>query len=151
MAIRKVILQGNPKLKAKNKKISDPLSKKAKEDKLRVYINPKIVNFSKKSTAIYEGCGCVDDEIGKSFGAVVRPSEVEIEAIDESGKNFSLRANGILARVIQHEYDHLKGIEFTNYVKPEDLVSEKFYKENVRNSKKQKAASEITKIEYKKL
>jgi peptide deformylase len=81
-------------------------------DKLRVYINPKIIWKSKKEVVDYEGCGSVAYQ--KIFGPVKRPSEVIIEAIDQNKNKFKLKANGLLSRVIQHEYDHLDGVLFTD-------------------------------------
>ena len=194
MAVRKVIMAGDPRLKAKNKLVLDTKSPKVqklikdliatnrkagligiaasqigenqmvfithprntgsrkldKTDKLRVYINPKITFESKKKNIIYEGCGSVAD--GAIFGPVSRPEEVQVEAIDEKGQKFSLRADGILARVIQHEYDHLQGIEFIQKVSDYGkIVVQAYYRKNIRNSPSQKKNSLITKIEYKKL
>ena len=42
----------------------------------------------------------------------MRPSKVTVQAQDLNGKNFVLEADGLLARVIQHENDHLDGIVF---------------------------------------
>jgi len=83
-------------------------------DKLRVYINPKIIWRSEKETEIYEGCGSV--AYAKLFAPVIRPEEIEIEAHDVEGKRFKLKVGGMLGRVIQHEYDHLDGIEFTEKI-----------------------------------
>ncbi len=194
MAVRKVIMAGDPRLKAKNKLVLDTKSPKVqklikdliaanrkagligiaasqigenqmvfithprntgsrklgKTDKLRIYINPKITYQSKKQNIIYEGCGSVAD--GAIFGPVSRPEEVQVEAIDEKGQKFSLRADGILARVIQHEYDHLQGIEFIQKVSDYGkIVVQAHYRKNIRNSPRQKKNSLITKIEYKKL
>lgn len=201
MAVRKsrqtrlrVIQAGDPRLKAKNKLISDVKSPKiqklikdlistnkaadligiastqigenymvfithcintgsrklGKTDKLRVYINPKITYQSKAKNIIYEGCGSVAD--GAIFGPVERPEEIEVEAFDEKGQKFSLRADGILARVIQHEMDHLNGIEFIQKVSDySKIVVHEHYKKFIRNSPLQKKNSFITKIEYKKL
>lgn len=79
-------------------------------DKLRVYVNPVIIDSSNEKSIIFEGCGSVLD--GKLFGPVKRPREIIIEAYYLSGRKFQLHCDGILARVIQHEYDHLSGIEF---------------------------------------
>jgi peptide deformylase len=84
------------------------------KDILRVYINPKIVWSSKKQVLIYEGCGSV--AYAKLFAPVKRPEKIIIEAYDENGDKFKFQANGMLSRVIQHEYDHLDGIEFTERV-----------------------------------
>ena len=86
--------------------------KLVRADKLRIYINPKLTFKSKEESLIYEGCG----SLGDVFGPVLRPKEVEVEALDENGKKFRLRCDGILARVIQHEYDHLQGILFIDRV-----------------------------------
>ncbi len=115
-------------------------------DKLRIYVNPKIIFKSKAESVIYEGCG----SLGDVFGPVLRPKEVEVEAFDENGKKFRLKCDGILARVIQHEYDHLMGVEFiekvTDYKK---VVVQKYYRKNIRLSKEQLENSKTTKIEYK--
>jgi len=119
-------------------------------DKLRIFLNPKITFKSQEESIVYEGCGSVVK--GDLFGPVSRPKEIGIEALDENGQKFRLRCDGILGRVIQHEYDHLMGIEFiekvTDYRK---VIVGKYYKEKIRNSKLQKQNSLITKIDYKKL
>jgi peptide deformylase len=78
-----------------------------KDDALRVFINPKILSSSKKQTVLYEGCGSVAN--AALFGPVRRPAKVTVRALDASGKSFQLTADGLLAKVIQHEYDHLHG------------------------------------------
>lgn len=85
-----------------------------KKDQLRIYINPKIVWSSKKQVVIYEGCGSV--AYVKLFAPVKRPEKIIVEAFDENGNKFRLKADGMLGRVIQHEYDHLDGIEFTEKI-----------------------------------
>jgi len=82
-----------------------------KKDQLRVYINPEIIWSSKKEITINEGCGSV--AYAKLFSPIKRPGKIVIEAFDENGDKFSLAADGMLGRVIQHEYDHLNGVEFT--------------------------------------
>lgn len=112
-------------------------------DKLRVYLNPKIIFKSKQQSVIYEGCG----SLGDIFGPVLRPKEIEVEAQDENGKRFRLRCDGILARVIQHEYDHLMGIEFIEKVDDlKKVVVKKYYRKYIRSSKQQIENSRTTKI-----
>ena len=83
---------------------------KDQADKLRVYLNPKIIKFSSEKVVIYEGCGSVKN--GQLFGPVERPRVVIVEAQEINGKRFRFTADGILGRVIQHEVDHLNGVEF---------------------------------------
>lgn len=119
-------------------------SRSVKEiDELRVFINPKITNFSKVENLIYEGCGSVLN--GNLFGPVKRPKEIIVEAIDKKGKRFQLKCDGLLARVIQHEYDHLNGIEFTEKVSDyKKLMDYEHYKKYIRKSPLQVANSKIT-------
>ena len=86
------------------------------------------------------------------FGPVKRPKEVTIVATNEKGKNFQLRCDGILARVIQHEYDHMFGIEFTEKIDDyKKLIAREFYLKNIRNSKEQLDASKVNILEAKDL
>lgn len=118
-------------------------------DILRTYINPKITFASTKENIIYEGCGSVVN--GDLFGPVSRPEEIEVEAFSEKGKRFKLRCNGILARVIQHEYDHLMGIEFLERVNDyKKIIVGEHYRKNIRSSRLQKQNSLITKADYRK-
>lgn len=113
-------------------------------DELRVYINPQITFFSEEVVVIYEGCGSVAK--ATLFGPVKRPKEISIQALNVEGKRFELTADGLLGRVIQHEYDHLSGIEFIekilDYRKLMDFES---YKREIKDSPSQKQASMITK------
>ncbi len=132
--------------------VTHPRNTKARKmagtDKLRTYINPKITFKSQKENIIYEGCGSVVN--GDLFGPVSRPEEIEVEALDENGQKFRLKCNGILARVIQHEYDHLMGIEFLERVNDyKKVIAGEYYRKKIRNSRLQKQNSLITKIEYK--
>lgn len=84
------------------------------KDNLRVFINPKIIKLSSKTATGYEGCGSVGT--AHIFGPVKRASEVTAEALNEKCEKFTLKAQGLLARVIQHEIDHLNGIVFTDKI-----------------------------------
>ncbi|OGV97111.1 peptide deformylase [Microgenomates group bacterium RBG_16_45_19] len=112
-------------------------------DPLRIFINPKIVDSSKELVVAYEGCGSVVR--AQLFGPVRRSRVITVKALDEKGQGFKLTGDGILARVIQHEYDHLQGIEFTEKIDDyRKLVSTEIYREKIRNSPKQLKAAEIT-------
>lgn len=89
--------------------------RKTKElDKLRVFINPKIIDLSKKKILGYEGCGSVASS--GIFGKVSRFTQITVSATDENNKKFEYTAKGLLARVIQHEFDHLEGVVFLDKV-----------------------------------
>lgn len=116
-------------------------------DELRVYINPRIVNKSKDKVVIWEGCGSVLE--ASLFGPVKRPREVEVEACNMKGKKFRFKADGILGRVIQHETDHLDGIEFIGVVADyKRLKSKQFYIKDEKNKPEHLKAQKITVKEY---
>lgn len=74
-----------------------------------VAINPQIVKMSKKTREAGEGCLSIPDY----YGLVKRSTNVTLRAQDEEGKWFKRGAGTVLAQIIQHEYDHLDGILFT--------------------------------------
>lgn len=87
------------------------------DDKVRrVFINPQISAMSGNEIAYEEGCLSIP---GIWFD-VLRPESVTIYAYDEKGKPFHIDADGLLARVIQHEYDHLDGRLFIDRINGAD-------------------------------
>ncbi|MBN1169261.1 peptide deformylase [Candidatus Woesebacteria bacterium] len=118
------------------------------KDPLRVFINPVITYYSKTQNIIYEGCRSVVN--GQLFGPVRRSNIITVEAYDENGQKYEFKCDGILARTIQHEYDHLNGVLFIELVEDySKLISEDLYKKKVKNSKKQLEAARITQKSYK--
>jgi len=81
-------------------------------DKPRVFINPEIIGTSLDMSTYEEGCLSIPG----LYYDLNRPAEITIQAWDENGKPFTLDAEGLLARVIQHEYDHLKGTLFIDHL-----------------------------------
>ncbi len=77
-------------------------------DPMRIYINPVITSFSSEMVELFEGCLSVAG--GNFCLPVFRPRQITIEAFNEKGNKFTLTTNGLLARCIQHEYDHLEGV-----------------------------------------
>jgi len=71
-------------------------------------VNPKIVSFSDETESVEEGCLSVPGIRGN----VIRPVAVEVTYLDEKGSERRLQADGLLARIIQHELDHLEGVLF---------------------------------------
>jgi peptide deformylase len=96
-----------------------------KTDPLRIFINPKILSVSKKEVGGYEGCGSVAS--ANLFGIVKRPFSLVIEALDENGQTFELKANDLLARIIQHEMDHLNGVVFADKADTKTYMSRNEY------------------------
>lgn len=116
-------------------------------DILRVFINPKIIFTSNEKVTAYEGCGCVND--ADQFGPVERAKIVTVEACDISQKLFNFKCDGILARLVQHEVDHLNGLEFVDRISKgvELIKTDKFINE-IKNSENQKSTSIITLKEF---
>jgi peptide deformylase len=94
--------------------------RKREEDILRVYINPKITRQSRKKEVGYEGCGSVAE--ANIFGEVKRAHEIELEWFSEDGEKQSGTFEGFLARIIQHEVDHLDGIVFADKLHTTDTL-----------------------------
>jgi peptide deformylase len=78
----------------------------ADDDVRRVFINPQIIQTSSETSEYDEGCL----SIPQIYETIVRPVRVTVQALNEKGRPFTLEADGLLARIIQHEYDHLDGI-----------------------------------------
>lgn len=76
-------------------------------------INPRIVSASKKKTALEEGCLSIPGV----YGMVSRPESVIFKAQDLDGKSFEISADGMLAKVIQHEIDHTNGVLILDKIK----------------------------------
>jgi len=83
------------------------------DNKFYSFINPEIVKSSKETSSIEEGCLSLPN----IYGEVERPEKIILKAIDSDGKKIKLKVFGLLARVIQHEIDHLDGILFIDKAK----------------------------------
>lgn len=81
-------------------------------------INPKIVWRSQSKIVIEEGCLSIPG----IYGDVKRPKKITVQFTDLDGKPSELTVDGLFARVIQHEIDHLKGILFTDYLDSDKRV-----------------------------
>ncbi|MGB3672049.1 MAG: peptide deformylase [Phormidesmis sp.] len=77
-----------------------------------VLINPKIISVSKELAMGQEGCLSIPGV----YLDVVRPAAIEISYKDESGRPRKLKTDDLVARVIQHEMDHLNGVMFVDRV-----------------------------------
>lgn len=70
------------------------------------FVNPKIIQKSRKTETAEEGCLCFPG----IFLKIKRAERVEVEAINLAGEKITFRAQDMLARIFQHEIDHLDGI-----------------------------------------
>jgi peptide deformylase len=77
----------------------------------QIFVNPEIIKISKNNDVIQEGCLSVP----RSIVPIKRALSLKIKALDENNEPFKLKAEGLLARVIQHEMDHLNGILITDH------------------------------------
>ena len=76
----------------------------------KIFINPKILNEEGNDWAFNEGCLSIPN-INED---VFRKETLTIEYLDENFKQHVETINGLVARVVQHEYDHIEGILFTD-------------------------------------
>jgi len=81
--------------------------------KLKVFINPEIITTIGE-IEFEEGCLSFPGIYQK----IVRPAKVKVKALDIDGKPFELEVDGLVARAILHEYDHLEGKLFIDYLSP---------------------------------
>lgn len=80
----------------------------------QAFINPEIIALDGEAWAYNEGCL----SIPKIREDVYRPETVELRYQDEHFQTHTKTFNGITARVILHEYDHIEGKLFIDYLKP---------------------------------
>jgi len=120
---------------------SAPMFEEGEEDKgiKKVFINAEIVEETGKLENISEGCLSIPDITGD----VERLDQITIRYQDENFVEHEETYTGMNARVIQHEYDHIEGILFTELLKPlkKRMVKrkmEKIKKGNIRSSYKMK-------------
>lgn len=86
-------------------------------------INPEIIKGEGEIITDYEGCLSVNGFYGK----VPRYSKVRIKALDANGNEVRIKAEGFLARVLQHEIDHTNGVVFIDHIKDQ---TDAFYRLN---------------------
>ena len=78
-----------------------------------VLINPQIKLSSREKSVMEEGCLSIPEK----FFLIERPEKIKVRYLDETGKKCKIKAEGLFARAIQHEADHLKGILITDRIK----------------------------------
>ena len=96
------------------------------------YINPVIISEEGEQCAI-EGCLSLPEQSGR----VIRPEKLRVRALNRKGEVFELDAEGLLARVICHEVDHLNGILFIDRALPDDEQDDEELDEIAMNTDRQ--------------
>jgi peptide deformylase len=81
-------------------------------------VNPRISWHSRQTVEGVEGCLSLPGIVGE----VERFQEVRVEALNRHGKKFNMRFQGWLARIFQHEVDHLDGVLFTDHIEDPDRI-----------------------------
>ena len=76
------------------------------------FINPKIIEASDDQVSMDEGCLSIPEITDK----VKRPSRIKVQFLDQNFNEKELDVDGWMSRVIQHEYDHLDGVLFIDYL-----------------------------------
>lgn len=84
----------------------------------QAFINPEIIGFSEKTATADEGCL----SFPKLFAPVTRSAEVVLRFTDREGNEQVLNAKGLLARAIQHEFDHLNGVLLVDHLKKVEKI-----------------------------
>lgn len=82
------------------------------KDGVMAFINPHFTKHSFRKIVMEEGCLSIPGV----FGTVRRPKRVSLTALDAKANPIELTAEGMLARILQHEIDHLDGVLFTDKV-----------------------------------
>jgi peptide deformylase len=85
---------------------------------LYVVINPELARKSREMEDGIEGCLSVRGWVGE----VERHSYITVKGLDRQGKRVRIKAEGMLARVFQHEIDHCDGILFTDHIEDPDKI-----------------------------
>jgi len=76
-------------------------------------VNP-VIRMATGRARAEEGCLSIPE----LYGDVSRPERILLEALDRNGQPFALEADGLVARAVQHEIDHLDGILFIDHLSP---------------------------------
>lgn len=99
----------------------------------KVFINAQLLDQTGDKWVYEEGCLSIPDVRGE----VSRPSELRIRYLDEMFQEHEEVYNGITARVIQHEYDHIEGILFIEHLNPVKKTMIRSKLENIRKGRVQ--------------
>ena len=108
----------------------------------KVFINPELITTTNNLNTFNEGCLSIPDVRED----VVRENDILIKFFDENFKKHELILNGLRARVVQHEFDHIQGILFTDKL---STFKKKLIKSKLNNISKGKIKSDYLMSFYK--
>ena len=106
------------------------LNFEAPESPPNVFINPEIISSSASVDTYEEGCLSIPGV----YLNVVRPSSIKLSYRDEMGRPKKMNADGLMARCIQHEIDHLNGVCFVDKVTDEEELKKQLNEKNFKQS-----------------
>ena len=95
-----------------------------------VFINPEIISSSATLDTYEEGCLSIPGV----YLNVLRPSSIKLSYRDEMGRPKKMNAEGLMARCIQHEIDHLNGVCFVDKVTDEEELKKQLNENNFKRS-----------------
>ena len=95
-----------------------------------VFINPEIISSSAGLDTYEEGCLSIPGV----YLNVLRPSSIKLSYRDEMGRPKKMNADGLMARCIQHEIDHLNGVCFVDKVTDEEELKKQLNENNFKRS-----------------
>lgn len=82
------------------------------DDSFKAFFNPEILFYGKRTKKFLEGCLSIPDY----YGEVIRPTLIKVKYQNEKKEIVYQRLTGLAAMVFQHEFDHLEGRLFIDYV-----------------------------------
>lgn len=109
----------------------------------KVFINPELIPITEKLNTFNEGCLSIPDVRED----VVRENEILIKYYDENFNKHELELDGLRARVVQHEFDHIEGVLFTDKL---STFKKKLIKGKLNNISKGNIKSDYLMSFYKK-
>ena len=113
-----------------------PLEDEEIGDWKQVFINPEIIEENGDDWAFEEGCLSIPNVRED----VIRPEKLKIQFFDENWEEHTEEFDGMQARIIQHEYDHIEGILFTDHLSA--------FKKRLLKSKLTNISKGIVKVDY---
>lgn len=88
------------------------IEKESKQEIQYTLYNPKIISYSSETISMEEGCLSLPEQ----FSEIERPKKISLEFLDDKNNLIKKNADGIEARILQHEIDHLSGKLFVDYL-----------------------------------